>query len=136
MAEGKGIHVRYAPGTFRPLANRDNDYLIDRRAQKEELSFSGVEGIAAQDFSLQESMGPIQNHAAEHLVPTDKAIAMARRILYGAARNADSRFEPAGLDAASQRVRAGAVLLDRQVSISAWCSENLFKGMEAEVWSL
>jgi len=38
MAEGKGIHCAYEPGgTFRPLANKDNDYLIDRRAQKERL---------------------------------------------------------------------------------------------------
>src|SRR5215813_9326376 len=35
MQEGKGIHCPYVPGTFRPLANKDNDYLIDRRAQKD-----------------------------------------------------------------------------------------------------
>ena len=34
MRDGKGIHVRYVPGTYRPLANKDNDYLIDRAAQK------------------------------------------------------------------------------------------------------
>src|SRR5918999_5509110 len=27
---GEGIHVKYVPGTFRPLANKDNDYLMDR----------------------------------------------------------------------------------------------------------
>ena len=34
MEEGKGIHYKYVPGTFRPLANKDNDYLMDRAAQK------------------------------------------------------------------------------------------------------
>src|ERR1017187_6555768 len=54
MRDGKGIHVRYVPGTFRPLANKDNDYLINRAAQKAGQTFSGVEGIGMQDASLQE----------------------------------------------------------------------------------
>src|SRR4051812_49346872 len=54
MKDGKGIHVRYVPGTYRPLANKDNDYLMDRDAQKAGISYSGVEGIAMQDASLQE----------------------------------------------------------------------------------
>jgi len=31
MIAGKGIHVPLIPGTFRPLANKDNDYLMDRQ---------------------------------------------------------------------------------------------------------
>jgi hypothetical protein len=58
MRDGKGIYVRFEPGTYRPLANKDNDYLIDRAAQKAGITFSGVAGIAMQDASLQESMGP------------------------------------------------------------------------------
>ena len=82
MAEGKGIHCVYEPGgTFRPLANKDNDYLIDRRAQKDRRAYSGVFGFAVQDASLQESMGPIQDHQNEKLLPTDRAIIMARRFL-------------------------------------------------------
>jgi phthalate 4,5-dioxygenase oxygenase subunit len=30
MKDGKGIHVKYVPGSYRPLDNKDNDYLIDR----------------------------------------------------------------------------------------------------------
>jgi len=59
MQDGMGIHCKYVPGTFRPLANKDNDYLMDRAAQKRGDSYSGIEGIAIQDGSLQESMGPI-----------------------------------------------------------------------------
>ena len=61
IEDGKGIHVRSFPGTFRPLANKDNDYLMDREAQKDGRSFSGIEGFAMQDASVQESMGPIQD---------------------------------------------------------------------------
>ena len=59
MRDGHGIHVKYVPGTYRPLGNKDNDYLIDREGQKAGITYSGVEGIAMQDASLQESMGPI-----------------------------------------------------------------------------
>ena len=34
MKDGKGIHVKYVPGTFIPLQNKGNDYLMDRAAQK------------------------------------------------------------------------------------------------------
>src|SRR5205085_11936484 len=54
MQDGQGIHVKYVLGTYRPLANKDNDYLMDRAAQKRGDSFSGVEGIGMQDASLQE----------------------------------------------------------------------------------
>ena len=52
MKDGKGIHVKYMPGTFIPLANKTNDYLMDRAAQKAGVHFSGIEGIAMQDASL------------------------------------------------------------------------------------
>jgi phthalate 4,5-dioxygenase oxygenase subunit len=78
MRDGKGIHVQYVCGTYRPLANKDNDYLIDRAAQKKGTTFSGVAGIAMQDASLQESMGPIVDRTKENLVSTDNGIIMAR----------------------------------------------------------
>jgi hypothetical protein len=83
MTQGKGIHCAYEPGTFRPMANKDNDYLLDRHAQKEKRAYSGVFGIAIQDASLQESMGPIQDRASEKLLPTDRAIVMASNALRG-----------------------------------------------------
>ena len=86
MRDGKGIHVRYVPGTYRPLANKDNDYLIDRAAQKAGRTFSGVEGIAMQDASLQESMGPIVDRTKENLVSTDNGIIMARHRLLRAVK--------------------------------------------------
>jgi phthalate 4,5-dioxygenase len=136
MEEGRGIHCQYEPGTFRTRANKDNDYLIDRRAQQEKRAYSGVFGIAVQDASLQESMGPIQDRENEKLLPTDRAIVMARRMLYDAATALDAGVEPPALDAGKQRVRAAGVLLDRQAKPQDWAKRHLADGLNEPVYSI
>ena len=136
MEAGKGIHCEYEPGTFRPRANKDNDYLIDRRAQKEKRAYSGVFGFAMQDASLQESMGPIQNHESEKLLPTDRAIVMARRLLYEAAIALEKGVEPPALDANQQRVRAAGVLLERKTKPQEWAKVHLTDGLNQPVFTL
>ncbi len=42
MKAGKGVHCKYVPGTYRPLANKDNDYLMDREAQRVGTTYSGM----------------------------------------------------------------------------------------------
>jgi hypothetical protein len=112
MLDGKGIHVTYVPGTFRPAANKDNDYLMDREAQRLGVTYSGVEGIAMQDASLQESMGPIVDRTKENLVSTDNGIIMARHRLLKAVRAfKDKGITPPGVDPAHHRVRSAAVVL-------------------------
>jgi phenylpropionate dioxygenase-like ring-hydroxylating dioxygenase large terminal subunit len=109
MQDGAGIHVKYVPGTFIPLANRRNDYLIDRALQKRGRSYSGVEGIAMQDASLQESMGPIQDRTREHLGPTDLGIVEFRKLVMGAARALQQGEAPKATQAAKKyAVRSGA----------------------------
>jgi phthalate 4,5-dioxygenase len=112
MIDGKGIHVAYVAGTYRPRANKDNDYLMDREAQRKGVSYSGVEGIAMQDASLQESMGPIVDRTKENLVSTDNGIIMARHRLMKAAKGLREKgIRPPGIDPAHQRVRSAAVVL-------------------------
>ena len=112
MQDGKGIYVKFVPGTYRPLQNKDNDYLIDREAQKAGRYYSGVEGIAMQDASLQESMGPIVDRTKENLVSTDNGIIMARhRMLKAIKALMDKGTVPPGVDPAHQRVRSAAVIL-------------------------
>jgi phenylpropionate dioxygenase-like ring-hydroxylating dioxygenase large terminal subunit len=107
MKTGGGMHVELVPGTFRPVINKDNDYLMDRAAQKSGRAYSGVMGIAMQDASLQESMGPLQNRQKEHLVSTDAAIMVARRRLFTAAQAlAEQGTPPPGLDLATHQVRS------------------------------
>jgi phthalate 4,5-dioxygenase oxygenase subunit len=112
MRDGKGIHTRTIPGTFIPAANRDNDYLMDRAAQKAGTTYSGVKGIAMQDASLQESMGPIMDRRKEHLTTTDNGIVAARDRLMRAARAlADKGVTPPGTDPRSHRIRSASVVL-------------------------
>jgi phenylpropionate dioxygenase-like ring-hydroxylating dioxygenase large terminal subunit len=114
MKDGKSIYVKYVPGTWRPLANKDNDYLIDRAAQRAGKTYSGVEGIAMQDASLQESMGPIVDRTKENLVSTDNGIIMARHRLLRAVKALNDKGEvPPGVDPAHQKVRSAAVVLPR-----------------------
>ena len=137
MAAGKGIHVEYeAPGSFIPKQNRDNDYGMDRAAQQDKRSYSGIFGFAAQDFSLQESMGTIQNHEAEQLLPTDKAIVMARRMLHEAAQGLQEGIEPPALDASAQRVRPAGVLLPKDQDPVEWAKEHLTDSIHKPVYSL
>jgi phthalate 4,5-dioxygenase len=112
MKQGKGIHVLNLPGTYRPVANKDNDYLINRDAQRRGDTYSGVEGIAMQDASLQESMGPIVDRTKENLVSTDNGIIMARhRLLRAAKALAEKDATPPGVELAHQRVRSASVIL-------------------------
>jgi phthalate 4,5-dioxygenase len=142
LEAGLGVHCEYEPGTnvpggtWRPKANKDNDYLIDRVAQKERRSFSGVFGFAAQDASLQESMGPIQDHEAEKLLPSDRAIVMARRMLFEATVGLERGVEPPGLAHRAQRVRSAGVLLPHAQKPQEWAKTHLVYGEDQPVYSL
>jgi phthalate 4,5-dioxygenase oxygenase subunit len=114
MQNGYGVHCQYVPGTYLPLANKSNDYLMDRTKQKAGIHYSGVEGIAIQDASLQESMGPICDRSKEMLVSTDKGIMLARRKLFDAISRLQEHGEPPpGVDPESHKVRSAALLLPR-----------------------
>ena len=137
MEAGKGIHVEYeAPGSYIPKFSRDNDYGMDRQAQKDKRSYSGIFGFAAQDYSLQESMGPIQDHEAEMLLPTDKAIVMARRMLHEAALGLEQGDTPPALNASEQHVRPAGVLLPRNQDPVEWARQNLADATSKPVFSL
>jgi len=126
MKDGKGIHVKVIPGTFRPVANKDNDYLMDRAAQKSGRSYSGVEGFGMQDGSIQESMGPIVDRTKENLVSTDNGIIMARHRLLRAIKALMDKGEvPPGVDTAHQRVRSAAVVLPRDQAFKDAAREAL-----------
>jgi phthalate 4,5-dioxygenase oxygenase subunit len=122
MRAGHGVHNEYEPGTYRPLQNKDNDYLMDREAQRSGESFSGVKGIAMQDSSLQESMGPVVDRTKENLVSTDNGIIMARRKLKKAVIALRDKGEtPPGVDPAHQRVRSASVVLPPE---DAWVDKT------------
>jgi phthalate 4,5-dioxygenase len=117
MRDGHGVHSRNIPGTYRPQENKDVDYLMDREAQQRGETFSGVRGIAQQDASLQESMGPIVDRTKERLVSSDTGIIKARQKLRKAVEALrDEGVTPPGLEPEHQRVRSAAVVLPQEES--------------------
>jgi hypothetical protein len=68
------------------VANAENDYLIDRDAQRNDLIYTGISHIHMQDQAITESMGDIVDHSFEHLAPSDQMITRTRRRLLMAAR--------------------------------------------------
>jgi phthalate 4,5-dioxygenase oxygenase subunit len=125
MRNGGGIHVSLVPGTFRPMINKDNDYLMDRAAQKANKTYCGVETIAMQDAAIQESMGPIQDRSKENLTSTDNGVIMARIRLRKAALAAQKGNAPDGLDPATHAVRSASIVLPGSASFHEAAAEAL-----------
>lgn len=137
VQSGSGIHAALIPGTFRAIANKDNDYLIDRSAQHEKRSYSGIFGVGMQDSAIQESIGPIQDRSREHLGTSDVGIVMARRRLFKAALALhEDGQEPPALDAESQKVRAASILLPRGQAFADGAHDALIARPDAMVATL
>ena len=136
MRDGEGIHVKYVPGTFIPLANKSNNYLMDREAQAAGHSATGVDGIAMQDASIQESMGPIQDRTVEHLCATDAGIVMTRRLLLRAAKAAAEGQPVPATAPEAQRVRSVAIELDRGTSFTQGAKHGLYAELGTEPLSV
>ncbi|MEX2430312.1 MAG: Rieske 2Fe-2S domain-containing protein [Dehalococcoidia bacterium] len=105
--------VDYANG-FRSYRNMRNDWMIDRWVQRHE-TFSGIEGINAQDRAVQESMGPIIDRSREHLGPADKAIIEARKLLMQALRTVQDGGDPAGTKPTYKHARAAEAVFPADV---------------------
>jgi phenylpropionate dioxygenase-like ring-hydroxylating dioxygenase large terminal subunit len=126
MKDGFGVHNEFVPGTFRPLQNKDNDYMMDRAAQKRGDTYSGIKGISMQDASLQESMGPIVDRTKERLVSTDSGIILARRKLWRTLEALrDEGTKPPGVNPEHQRVRSVAIVLPADESFADSCRDAL-----------
>jgi hypothetical protein len=89
-----------------------------------------------QDASLQESMGAIQDHDAEKLLPTDRAIVMARRMLYEFAMAPQAQVQPPALQGRSHQIRAAGVLLPKEQDPLIWAAENLAGGLHHPLFTL
>ncbi|MGB7259403.1 MAG: Rieske 2Fe-2S domain-containing protein [Pseudolabrys sp.] len=132
MREGEGIHVKYVPGTFIPLANKANNYLMDRDAQRHGHSATGVDGIAMQDASIQESMGGIQDRTREHLCATDKGIVMTRRMMLRAAEAAAQGKPVPATEPDAQRVRSVSIELAKNEPFAEGAKHGLYADLGTE----
>jgi phthalate 4,5-dioxygenase len=93
LGSGLTFPPRLIEGSFMPVANASNHYLIDRDAQRQG-SYTGIWGVNDQDRAVQESMGAIVDRTLEHLGPSDIAVITARRRLLAAARALADGREP------------------------------------------
>ncbi len=116
IRDGYGVHALLIPGTTKPVANKNNDYLIDRNLQKSRRHYNGVKGLAMQDASVQESMGPIAYRTIENLVSTDNAIILARSRLLKAATEVQQGARAPGLNPEDQLVRSASFIIPVEAS--------------------
>lgn len=68
------------------LRNFQNDYLIDRQAQKQ-ASYTGIEDFINHDGCVTETMGAIYDRSQEHLGVSDAAVIAVRRYLLKAVQS-------------------------------------------------
>jgi phenylpropionate dioxygenase-like ring-hydroxylating dioxygenase large terminal subunit len=113
-------------GKFRPIANKSNDYLIDREFQADmetdasrplKGTYSGIPG-PGQDPMAQETMGAIYDRTQEHLGTSDYMIIQTRQALIKAAKALrDNGTSPPGVDNPGlYRMRSGGALLPKHVA--------------------
>jgi phthalate 4,5-dioxygenase len=104
--DGRGIHTENIAGTDHAIRNRRNDYLIDRAQQASGESYTGMKGLGTQDCAIQESMGPIADRTAEHLLACDAAIVKIRRLLLQTLKDHAAGNPLPGMRPESYRVRS------------------------------
>ena len=94
----------------RCVHNLDNDFMIDRAAQKSGKSWTAMKGFGIQDCGIQESMGPISDRTREHLDVNDTHIIKLRRLMLTSLTQMAEDREPTGSPAVVQRLSCFAVL--------------------------
>jgi phthalate 4,5-dioxygenase len=110
LPNGSGWYDR-----FRSDQSLENDFLIDREAQRNRESFTGIAGIRIQDCAVTESMGRVNDRTKEHLGTTDSFIIRTRRRLMALAKALDEDgITPPGVDdPAVYRQRSGEMVIPR-----------------------
>jgi phenylpropionate dioxygenase-like ring-hydroxylating dioxygenase large terminal subunit len=94
MKHGGYEFPQVIPGTYVPLQNKSNDYMIDRVKQRF-FNYSGIMNTPVQDFAVTENQrGPITDRTRERLVSADKYLIHVRRRLMDAARALQNGVEP------------------------------------------
>jgi phthalate 4,5-dioxygenase len=110
-------------GRWRLANNVDNDYGLDRAAQRAGKdsgvtgNYTGIDGIHLQDQAITESMGAIYKRDQEHLGTSDAMVIKTRRRLLGAAKalRDEGTVPPGADDPTAYRVRSGGTILPRDV---------------------
>lgn len=114
-----GAYGEVDPRTFEPVANRQNDYLIDREKQHSE-NFTGMRGIRDKDIAIQENLyGPMVDRTKEHLGISDGGVIALRHRLLKMARDRQAGQKPSEPHCGgAYRVHPTASLVRRGISFN------------------
>jgi len=92
MQDASACIANTCPGPIGRSPNKDNDYLMDRAAQKAGPDLiAGSPASPARTPRCRRALGPICDRTKENLVSTDNGIIMARHRLMRAAKAADGK---------------------------------------------
>ena len=120
---GYGQFAELGPD-YVPVRNRNNDYLIDRQAQKER-SYTGIVGVSEQDMMAQESQGRIADRSKEHLTASDVGVVHFRRLMLREARALAAGTEPAAAGKPeAYRLRSGGAVFPINLSFEQVMKER------------
>lgn len=122
----------YEDQGYRKKRNKDNNWLIDRQAQKTQ-TFTGIAGINTQDHAVQESMGPIVDRSQEHLGPADKAIIALRQMLLNGVKTVQEGGDPPGLGESYYWLRAIERVLPKGTDWRAALADEIYEQAMAAV---
>jgi len=102
-------------GRFHSDQNLANDYLIDREAQRNWESYTGIPGVRIQDCAVTETMGRIYDRSHEHLGTTDSMIIRMRRRMIRLAKDLrENGTVPPGVETPEvYRQRSGEMIIPR-----------------------
>jgi hypothetical protein len=82
------------PGTYKPVANKTNDYLIDREMQRT-YNYSGINNFPLQDIcQIEDQGGPVMDRTREKLTSQDTLNIHIRHQLIKGARDLMEGKEP------------------------------------------
>lgn len=122
---GGGFYATQIPGSYQTLANKTNDYLIDRHKQRT-VNYSGLESVPIEDTAMMESMGPIYDRTQERLGSSDIAVISTRRRLIKAAQDLQNGTPPfPARHPELYRVRSAVKVLPRDVPFLQGAAETL-----------
>jgi nitrite reductase/ring-hydroxylating ferredoxin subunit len=117
--EERVLFPEMIPGTFQTVANRGNDYTIDRELQRRG-NFSGIRSVPVQDYAVTSDQGggAIADRSKEHLTTSDAAIVMMRKkLLEAAAALAAGNEPPEAQRSEAYRVRSIEIKLPRDADV-------------------
>ena len=115
-----GIYAEKLPGTYLTVRNLDNDFLIDRAAQKAGTIWSGITGNQEQDDMATASMGPAYDRSKETLVGTDGGVIATRQALLKSSADAASGRRVVGVEGSGYDAPGVSVVLPRDAD---WVAE-------------